>query len=85
VRQRAEGKGLTAILVLAVASAVLGSSTQFGYNSGVINSSKQVCAQPKPIPSLVWSGDFEVAICMCNCISVQLSSWRREVVCSFCH
>lgn len=33
---------LTWLLVLSVAAAVAGSSTQFGYNTGVINSPKQV-------------------------------------------
>ena len=42
-------KGLTTVLVLSVASAVVGGSTQFGYNSGVINSPKNV--SPKTIPS----------------------------------
>ena len=36
------GPGMTGILVLSVAAAVIGSSTQFGYNTGVINSPKQV-------------------------------------------
>ena len=33
---------MTGILVLSVSAAVIGSSTQFGYNTGVINSPKQV-------------------------------------------
>lgn len=44
-------KGLTTVLVLSVASAVIGGSTQFGYNSGVINSPKNV--SPETIPSFI--------------------------------
>ena len=35
-------KGLTPVLLLSVMAAVLGSSTQFGYNTGVINNPKEV-------------------------------------------
>ncbi len=35
-------EGLTLVLLLAVTSAVFGSSTQFGFNTGVINNPKEV-------------------------------------------
>ena len=35
-------EGLTLVLMLAVMSAVFGSSTQFGFNTGVINNPKEV-------------------------------------------
>lgn len=41
VRRPARKERVTPILALSVAAAVIGSSTQFGFNSGVINSPKQ--------------------------------------------
>lgn len=35
-------EGLTKVLVLSVMAGVLGSSTQFGFNTGVINNPKEV-------------------------------------------
>lgn len=37
-------EGLTGVLILSVTAAVIGSSTQFGFNTGVINNPKQVYA-----------------------------------------
>ena len=42
-KRPARKERVTPILALSVAAAVVGSSTQFGFNSGVINSPKQVC------------------------------------------
>ena len=48
--------GLTGLLVLSVSAAVIGSSTQFGYNTGVINNPKQVC----------------VCVCVCMCVRARV-------------
>ncbi len=39
---KSKWEGLTFVLILSVAAAVVGSSTQFGFNTGVINSPKKV-------------------------------------------
>ena len=48
---------LTPTLVLSVLAAVVGSSTQFGYNTGVINSPKEVRI-----------GCMGVCVCVCVCV-----------------
>ena len=67
-------KGLTAVLVFSVASAVIGGSTQFGYNSGVINSPKNV--SPETIPSFVASSGMELGTFELECYNV--------TACRFC-
>ena len=41
-RKKKKVDGLTFFLVLSVSAAVIGSSTQFGYNTGVVNNPKEV-------------------------------------------
>ncbi len=41
-KPKSKWEGLTFALVFSVAAAVVGSSTQFGFNTGVINSPKKV-------------------------------------------
>ena len=72
-------KGLTAVLVFSVASAVLGGSTQFGYNSGVINSPKTV--SPETIPSFIASTGMELEFLALEC---DLQFELECTACRFC-
>ena len=42
VNQQSKWRGVTCVLVLTVLVAIIGSCTQFGYNTGVINNPKGV-------------------------------------------
>ena len=42
VNQQSKWRGVTCVLVLTVLVAIIGSCTQFGYNTGVVNNPKGV-------------------------------------------
>ena len=66
-------QGMSGILVLSVSAAVIGSSTQFGYNTGVINSPKQVKIKQKVTPTCT-------LISKNNCILVHRQFMTRSIV-----